>query len=88
MKKQSQNFLHHIFAKIFLFVLGLMFIPASLSGIITADISTCWAIAQWGDVKTYDGSVPDTSHLTFISFIEGTDDVIRTEDSDGAIYEK
>ncbi len=60
-----------------LFVLGLMFIPSTLS----------WAIAQWGGAKNDDSFVPDESYLTFISFIEGTDNIIRTEDSDGATYE-
>ena len=62
---------------LFLFMLKLYFILANLS----------WAITLWGSVKTHDGYVPDNSSLTFICFIEKTDNLIRTEDDSGATYE-
>jgi len=57
-----------------------------IMGLILTLSDSSWAVSLWGQVENSDNSTPADSHITFVSFIEGTDNEIRTEDSTGATY--
>jgi len=58
-----------------------------LIGLIFTWANSSRAVVIYGTVKNSDLSTPANSDITFFSFIEGTDNEIRTEDSEGATYE-